>query len=68
MDPPYNNELEKEVLCFLSNSKSINDDTMIIVEASKETKMDYLDEMGYELIKKKDYKTNYHAFLKKKEN
>lgn len=69
MDPPYNMELEKLVLNKLSNSFLIHEDSLIIVEASKETKMDYLDEYGFEIIKKKDYKTNYHVFLmKKKEN
>lgn len=69
MDPPYNNEYEKNVLKKLSDSSLIHNDTLIIVEASKETKMDYIDEYGFELIKKKDYKTNYHVFLmRKKEN
>lgn len=69
MDPPYNNEYEKNVLKQLSDSTIIHDETLIIIEASKETNMEYIDEYGFSLIKKKDYKTNYHAFLmKKKEN
>ncbi len=63
MDPPYNNEIEKEVLKELSQKSYIDEYTTIIVEASIETNMDYLEEFGYKLIKKKEYKTNYHAFI-----
>ena len=66
MDPPYNNQIEKEVVKALSTSSIIDENTTIIVEASLETKMDYLDEYGFDLIKRKDYKTNSHIFLIKK--
>lgn len=65
MDPPYNKEIEKNVLSKLSHSNIIDENTMIIVEASLETNLDYLDEFGFSLVKKKDYKTNYHAFIMK---
>lgn len=66
MDPPYNKELEKEVLQFLSTSSMIKPDTKIIVEASTETDFEYVEEMGFEITKYKKYKTNVHVFLKKK--
>ncbi len=66
MDPPYNNQIEKEVVKALSTSSIIDENTTIIVEASLETKMDYLDEYSFDLIKRKDYKTNSHIFLIKK--
>lgn len=66
MDPPYNNQIEKEVVKALSAGNIIDENTTIIVEASLETKMDYLDEYGFDLIKRKDYKTNSHIFLMKK--
>lgn len=65
MDPPYNNEIEKNVLLELVNKSYVDKYTTIIVEASSETRLDYLEEFGYRLIKKKEYKTNYHAFLRK---
>lgn len=65
MDPPYNALHEKAVLEYLSNSKLIHEDTLIVVEASLETTFDYLEELGYNLIKHKCYKTNAHAFIKK---
>lgn len=66
MDPPYNKGFEKEVLNILSNSTIIDENTTIIVEVALKTEMDYLDEYGFDLIKRKDYKTNSHIFLMKK--
>ena len=56
MDPPYNKELEKEVLITLSDSDILKDDTLIVVEASNDTDFDYLTELGYEIVKEKIYK------------
>ena len=66
MDPPYNKELEKGVLEYLSTSSLLKPDSIIIVEASTETSFDYVEEMGYEITKYKKYKTNVHVFLKRK--
>ncbi len=63
MDPPYNQELEKHVLEHLAESKILAEDAMIIVEASKETKFDYIGELGFEIVKIKEYKTNKHMFI-----
>lgn len=65
MDPPYNQLLEKEVLTHLSESALIDEDTLIIVEASKETDGGYLSELGFVLQKEKVYKTNKHLFITK---
>lgn len=65
MDPPYNKELEKEVLTKLSHSSLIGEDTVIVVEASLETDFSYLDSLGFELDKEKKYKTNKHVFITK---
>ena len=66
MDPPYRQELEKQALQILKSMKYVTPDTLIIVEASKETDFAYLDEMGYDLVKEKVYKTNKHLFIRKK--
>lgn len=63
MDPPYKQEHEKQVLEYLKNSSLIHEDTLIIAEASLETTFDYLEDLGYNLIKYKKYKTNAHAFI-----
>ena len=65
MDPPYNKQIEKNVLEQLAGSSIISEDTIIIVEASLETEFDYISSIGYTITKEKVYKTNKHIFLKK---
>lgn len=66
MDPPYNQEIEKDVLRYLATSSLLKEDTLIIVEASLDTEFDYVEEYGLELTRLKTYKTNEHAFIRKK--
>lgn len=66
MDPPYNRELEKDVLKYLSTSSLLKEDSIVIVEASTATNFDYVEEMGFEITRYKKYKTNVHVFLKRK--
>lgn len=63
MDPPYNHEWERLVLEYLAESSLLTDDGVIIVEASKETEVNYIEDLGFKLIKIKDYKTNKHIFI-----
>ena len=65
MDPPYDRDLEKNALEQLQKSVIINNDTIIIVEASLDTNFDYLDSLGYVVYKEKQYKTNKHIFIKR---
>lgn len=65
MDPPYHKELEKKVLKYLSGSNLVYEDTVIIVEAAKDTDFSYLPELGFYMIKEKMYKTNKHIFIGK---
>lgn len=66
MDPPYQKELEKQVLEVLKHASYVTKDTLIVVEASLETRLDYLDSYGFSILKEKKYKTNQHVFVKKK--
>jgi 16S rRNA (guanine966-N2)-methyltransferase len=65
MDPPYNQEYEKRVLEILKESPYIDEDTLIVVEASKETDFGYVESLGFAIDKEKIYKTNKHVFIKK---
>ncbi len=65
MDPPYNQELERKVLEYLSDSELMSEDCVIIVEASKDTNFGYIERLGFSLIKEKVYKTNKHVFLER---
>lgn len=65
MDPPYNQELEQQVLSYLAGSTLADEYTVIVVEASLETDFSYLEDMGFHAYKYKKYKTNQHVFLQK---
>ena len=65
MDPPYNKKLELDVLEALIGTTLVDRDTLIVVEASLETTWESVEELGYEIVKEKRYKTNQHLFLKK---
>lgn len=63
MDPPYNHELERQMLSSLKDSSLIDKESTIIVEASLETSFDYLESIGFIMEKNKKYKTNRHVFV-----
>lgn len=66
MDPPYNCNLEKDVLLALEHSNIVYCDTIIVVEASLNTEFDYLDNSRFRIYKKKEYKSNQHVFIELK--
>ena len=66
MDPPYNQDLEKQVLQYLSGSSLADEDTLIIIEADLHTDFSYLEEEGFILSRTKEYKTNKHIFVHKR--
>jgi 16S rRNA G966 N2-methylase RsmD len=65
MDPPYNHGHEQTVLSYLAGSPMVTEDTLLIIEASKETDFSWIAGSGFHLIKIKDYKTNKHVFVGK---
>lgn len=66
MDPPYEQALEQRVLEYLTMSTILDEETLIVFEAKLDTDIDYLDQLGYDLIKEKRYKTNKHVFVKRR--
>lgn len=65
MDPPYDQEWEKRVLEVLKDSSIVDQDTLLIVEASLKTDFSYAADLGYQIIRRKEYKTNTHMFLRR---
>lgn len=65
MDPPYDRNLERRVLEYLSDSRLVYEDTVIIVEASRDTDFSYVEDLGMAVIREKAYKTNKHVFIEK---
>ncbi len=66
MDPPFNHLHEKEILLRLDKSDIIDEDTVIVVEASNETTFEYLEGTSLTVYKEKKYKTNKHVFIEKR--
>lgn len=66
MDPPYNHNLERDVIYALQKSSIVYCDTIIVIEASRQTSFDFLEDTNYKIFKKKEYKTNQHVFLERK--
>ena len=66
MDPPYEKELEKNVLTILAQ-KDFVADTLIVIAATLDEDFSYVDSLGFEIVKEKKYKTNKHIFLEKRE-
>ncbi len=65
MDPPYRMEWEKKVLMALTGSSLADERTLIIAEASLDTSMDYAEDLGFQVLRHKTYKTNAHFFIRK---
>ncbi len=63
MDPPYGKLWEQKVLEQIKSTPLIHDDTLIIFEASLDTDISYIENLGYQINKIKKYKTNMHVFL-----
>lgn len=63
MDPPYNMLLERKALEELKSTNLVDENTIIIIEASKETDFEYVSELGFYIDKIKEYKTNKHVFI-----
>ena len=68
MDPPYLQGLEKQALGLLEQAHCVTDDTLFVVEASRQDDFSWLDNSGYVCHKLKTYKTNEHLFLRRKTN
>lgn len=66
MDPPYEQQLERRVLEVLSKKEYVTEHTLLITEAALHTDFSYVEELGFEIVKQKKYKTNQHVFIKKK--
>lgn len=63
MDPPYEKGLERQMLEYLAHSGLIDEESMVVIEASLGTSFDYLESLGYTMKKNKEYKTNKHVFI-----
>lgn len=63
MDPPYNCGYERQILEAAAGRGIADRYTTIIIEASLETDFSYVSDIGYTIIREKNYKNNKHIFL-----
>lgn len=66
MDPPYGEGQDRRVLQALLQMPYIDGETLIIVEEKRDTDFSYAEELGYTVLREKNYKTNKHVFLLRK--
>ncbi len=67
MDPPYQADYEKELFRALSQQAYVTENTLMIIEAQLGTSFDFLEDLGLQVIKEKNYKTNKHVFVQRAE-
>lgn len=65
LDPPYNQAYDRRVLELLQSASYVAEDTLIIIEAARDTSFAYVEEFGFTVTKEKRYKTNKHVFIQK---
>ena len=65
LDPPYDSGLEDRVLTQIGETPLVGDETLLIVEMNIQADIAHFEEIGYKIIKSKEYKTNKHVFLGK---
>ena len=68
MDPPYQLNAEKEMLTAIADSKIADEDTQIIIEATLDREFSDDELACFDVVRVKEYKTNKHIFLAKKQS
>ena len=66
MDPPYDLGVEADVLRALDEGQVLADDPLIVIEARLGRNFSFVTELGFDIIKEKEYKSSKHVFLKRK--
>lgn len=66
MDPPYVEHAEVQVLQFLASWKYLDEDAIIVVECDLEADFDFIEGIGLEVYKIKEYKTCQHVFIRRR--
>lgn len=66
LDPPYGQGQDQRVLSALTAQDYVDEETLIIVEEEVHADFSYANDLGYDIVREKKYKTNKHVFLRKK--
>lgn len=63
MDPPYELCEEKKILMQIDEADILNHNGYIIIEADINRDFSFVEDIGFEILKIKKYKTNQHIFI-----
>ena len=66
IDPPYHDDLYQRTLIQLESMSYVTKNTMIIIEAPVEMDFSFVEDLGFEVRREKEYKTNKHVFVYRK--
>lgn len=67
MDPPYEAGYYEKVLSQLASGHLADEDTLIIAETLIGEDLSFAESLGFEINREKEYKTNKHVFLRRKQ-
>ena len=65
LDPPYDQGLEDRALSLLAGTPLADENTLAIVEMRRDADISHFEELGWQVVKSKEYKTNKHIFLRR---
>ena len=65
LDPPYDQGLEDRALSLLAGTPLADENTLAIVEMRRDADVSHFEELGWQVVKSKEYKTNKHIFLRR---
>ncbi len=65
LDPPYGQQWEQKVLEMLARLPLADSHTLIVAEADLTTDFSWAEDLGFQIVREKKYKTNRHMFLQK---
>ncbi len=68
IDPPYHEDLYERTLSQLSTMNYVTEYTTIIVESDIDMDFSFVESLGFEVRREKEYKTNKHVFIYRKAN
>ena len=66
IDPPYHDDLYERTLMQLGSMSYVTVNTMIIIEAPLEMDFSFVEGLGFEVRREKEYKSNKHVFIYRK--
>lgn len=65
LDPPYESDAVRNILYALARMPYVTERTLIVIESSLTTDFSYLEDIGFKIVREKDYRKNRHLFVRK---